>query len=298
MLGGELSEHHSTGLNYWNSSARSYQETGDAEWRESGLKCADTMVRIADPVTGLIPENGPAVRRRPDDPYDASNYVKIDSLVGLPILWWAYENTKDKRYLDAANRHVFAIMKVLIEPDGAALQMIWQDPVTGRSLGIGTHQGYGGSTRWARGLAWVLDGMPDAYRVAKDEKYRAQFERSARWLHDNLPENLISWYDFDDQAVFWRYRDSSTSAISAYGLLRMSELEPDPALAARYRDLGTRIVNALIDRCLTPVGAADSRPPGMLAYATYTKPEEGEFMWGNYSLVRSLCWLKNKGVRR
>lgn len=140
--------------------------------------------------------------------------------------------------------------------------MPWQDPRTGCILGIGTHQGYGGNSRWARGLAWVLDGMPDAYRVTKDEKYRAQFERSARWFEDNLPEDLISWYDFDDQAVFWRYRDSSTSAICAYGLLRMSELELDRALAARYRDLGTRVVNALIDRCLTPVGTADFASSG------------------------------------
>ena len=298
MLGGEEKELHVTGLNYWNGSARTYGETGDANWRQSGLKCADMMARIADPVTGLIPEYGPAVRRRPADPYDASNYVKIDALVGLPILWWAYENTGDKRYLNAANRHVLATMNALIEPDGAALQMLWQDPRTGRILGIGTHQGYGGNSRWARGLAWVLDGMPDAYRVTKDERYRAQFERSARWFEGNLPEDLISWYDFDDQGVFWRYRDSSTSAICAYGLLRMSELEPDRALAARYRDLGARVVNALIDRCLTPVGTADSRPPGMLAHATYTKPEEGEFIWGNYSLVRSLCWLKGKGLRR
>jgi hypothetical protein len=256
------------------------------------------MARIADPVTGLIPEFGPSLRRRPDDPYDQSNYVKIDALVGLPILWWAYEQTKDKRYRDIASRHVLTTLNGLVEPDGAALQMLWHEPQSGRILGIGTHQGYGGSSRWARGLAWLLDGLPDAYRVTKEERYRAQFERSARWLEDNLPQGLIPWYDFDDQGVFWRYRDSSTAAICAYGLLRMSDHEPDRALAARHRDLGQRLVNALIDRCLTPVGAVDARPPGMLAEATYTKPQEGEFIWGNFSLVRSLCWLKSKGVGR
>src|SRR5262249_44839000 len=158
--------------------ARSFRETGDETWRKSGIQCADMMARIADPVTGLIPEYGPAVRSRPADPYDAANYVKIDALVGLPILWWAYEQTGNRRYLDTANRHVRATMNTLIEPDGAALQMLWQDPSTGRILGIGTHQGYGGNSRWARGLAWVLDGMPDAYRVTKDERYRAQFARS------------------------------------------------------------------------------------------------------------------------
>jgi unsaturated chondroitin disaccharide hydrolase len=298
MLGGEVKELHATGLNYWNGSARTHQETGAEVWLRSGLRCADMMTRIADPVTGLIPEYGPAVRRRPADPYDEHNYVKIDALVGLPILWWAYERTGQTRYRDVAHRHALATLHALVEPDGSALQMMWQEPTTGRILGIGTHQGFGGASRWARGLAWVLDGMPDAYRATKEEHYRAQFERSARWLEQNLPDDLISWYDFDDQGVFWRYRDSSTSAICAYGLLRMSELEPDAALARRYRDLGVRLVDALLDRCLTPIGHADRRPPGMLAAATYTKPEEGEFIWGNYSLVRSLCWLKNKGAAR
>jgi unsaturated chondroitin disaccharide hydrolase len=256
------------------------------------------MARIADPVTGLIPEYGPAQRRRPEDPYDQSNYVKIDALVGLPVLWWAYEQTGVKRYLDTANRHLRFTLQHLVEPDGAALQMLWQDPASGRILGIGTHQGYGGSSRWARGLAWLLDGLPDAYRATRDPAYRDQFERSARWLERNLPDDLISWYDFDDQGIFWRYRDSGTSAICAYGLLRMSDLEPDRAVAGWYRQFGTRLVNALIDRSVTPVKPADSRPPGMLVEQCYTKPQEGEFIWGTYSLVRSLCWLKEKGFQR
>ncbi len=292
MLGGEDRQMHATGLNYWDASARSFRETGDARWRESGLRCAAMMARIADPSTGLIPEYGPALRRRPSDPYDQMNYVKVDALVGLPILWWAFEQTGETRYREVARRHTDATLAGLVEPDGAVLQMLWHEPGSGRILGVATHQGYGGNTRWARGLAWLLDGLPDAWRATKDEKYRAQFERSARWLEENLPDDLIAWYDFDDQGVFWRYRDSSTSAICAYGLLRMSELEPDPDLARRYRDLGRRLVEALIDRCLTPA------VPGMLAQATYTKPAEGEFIWGNFSLVRALCWLKSKGLSR
>ena len=298
MLGGEEREMHITGLNYWNASVRSYRETGDARWRASALRSADTMARIADPVTGLIPEYGPAQRRKPQDPYHQSNYIKIDALVGLPILWWAYEETKDKRYLDAATRHMDATKQMFVEPDGAALQMLWLKPGSTDILGVATHQGYGGNSRWARGLAWILDGFPDAYATTKNPSYKTVFERSARWLEANLPEDMVPWYDFDDQAIFWRYRDSSTSAICAYGLLRMSALEPDPALARFYKSLGIRLVDALIDRYLTPVGGDDARPAGMLAHATYTKPQEGEFIWGNFSLLRALCWLNERGASR
>lgn len=138
MLGGEEREFHATGLNYWNASVCSYRETADPQWRASRLKSADMMARIADPVTGLIPEYGPTQRKKPEDPYHRSNYEQF----------------------------------------------------------------------------------------------------------------------------------------------------------------GRRIVDSLIDRYLTPVGRDDRRPPGMLAHACYTKPEEGEFIWGSYSLLRALRWLHGKDAKR
>lgn len=99
----------------------------------------------------------------------------------------------------------------------------------------------------------------------------------------------ILWWAFQ-QTGQTRYCGSRTSAICAYGLLRMSELETDPKLARRYRDLGRRLAEALIDRCLTPAE--------MLSQTTYAKPAEGDFMWDNFSLVRAFCWFKTKGLSR
>src|SRR5207302_8134231 len=298
MLGGEEIQKHVTGLNFWNASARSYLETKDPVWRESALKSADMLLRIADPATGLIPELGPAKREEPNNPYHQDNYIKIDALAGLPILWWAYAETKDEKYLAAANRHMRSAIARFIEPDGSALQQLWLDPKTGNVLGIGTTQGYGGNSRWSRGLAWVLDGFPDAYKATKDLKYLEAFRRSTKYLTENLPEDFVPWTDFDDQAVIWRYRDTSAAALCAYGLLRMSELDPDRELANRDRKFAIRILNSLVDHYLAPVGDSDPRPEGMLSHASYVKDVSGEYIWGNFGLMQALCWLQHKGIHR
>ena len=99
-----------------------------------------------------------------------------------------------------------------------------------------------------------------------------------QFLPENLPEDFVPWTDFDNQAVIWRYRDTSAASLCAYGLLRMSELDPDRELANRDRKFAIRILNSLVDHYLAPVGDSDPRPEGMLSHASYVKDVSGEYI--------------------
>jgi hypothetical protein len=73
--------------------------------------------------------------------------------------------------------------------------------------------------------------------------------------------------------------------------LRLSELTTDKLRARKYREQGERIAQSLIDRYLTPVGANDSTPPGVLRHGSATRPNDGALIYGQYYLLEALLWL-------
>jgi hypothetical protein len=108
-------------------------------------------------------------------------------------------------------------------------------------------------------------------------------------------QSRIVTISYGDGNRIWRLRSDykqRTAALFSRKIFRLSTITTDPVRASRYRDAGARIVQSMIDCYLTPVGADDHTPPGVLRHGSSTHPNDAMLIYGQYYLLEDLLWLE------
>ncbi len=216
----------------------------------------------------------------------------IDTMMNLPLLWWAAHTSGDAWYADVATTHAANTHRHFFRPDGSTYHVVVYGREPGAIRRKTTFQGHAPESCWARGQSWALCGFAIAYRETQDERFLAAADAAAQHFLARLPADRIPFWDFDDPAIPDAPRDSSAAAVAADGLLELSAVHPSPARRRVYREEAASLLEALATRCQnqTP-GHID----GVLLHGCYSRPHgegtDSALIWGDYFYLHALGWL-------
>lgn len=207
--------HHDVGFMWLPSAVADYRLTKNPDARRRGLHAANLLAGRFNPVGKFIRawnENGGN---------DTRGWVIIDSMFNIPLLYWAYDETQDPRFLHVAVQHADTVLANFIRPDGSVNHIVEFDPFDGHMVKSYGGQGYGEGSSWTRGQSWALYGFTMSYIHTQNPAYLAAAKRVAHYFIANIPESGLIPVDFR-QPKEPAWEDSCAAAIAASGLIEIA----------------------------------------------------------------------------
>jgi unsaturated chondroitin disaccharide hydrolase len=285
------------GMNHYYAGFLGFDVDGDNELRALGLRGADAMLRLYDPVARQIPIGRYSVAPPDDnvsgrtsdwDRWDLEHMAAVDAIhTSVPILWRAYIETGERSYYDVAAAHTMRHIEWHMRADGSTTQLRRYDPRTGVPGAPFSTLANDEGGCWARGLAWSIAGLADAYVATGDANVLEAIRRSMSYYKANTSSDLIPTWDLTCRSAGTAY-DSSAAAIVAYGLLRLGRRR-DEATVGLESD-GTRILSTLLADCL--VSDEQAANHGAVLHGCYRHPQQvaidTELIWTDFYTAAAL----------
>ena len=234
--------HHDVGFMWLLSSVANYRLTGNQKSKIRGLHMASTLA-------GRFNINGNYIRAwnsNPDGSGDNSGLAIIDSMMNIPLLYWATKETKDPRFKSIAMRHADTLMEYAIRPDGSVKHIMEFHPETGEYIGNVTGQSFAVDASWTRGQSWALYGFTLSYIHTGKQEYLDTAKKVAHYFIANLAEDPVPPCDFrspEEPA----YKDTTAGMCAACGLLELANIVPEYEKKL-YRNAALRILKATEER--------------------------------------------------
>ena len=269
---------HDLGFLFSPSFCVGYEITKDNYLKNIALDAANSLLsRFNDKISAITVSGD----------LQGSGLTAIDTMMNLPLLWWAYEKTGDRRYYEVACKHAITTIQHFIREDSTTYHIVEFDPNNGQVVRKATLQGYEGESCWSRGQAWAIYGFALAYETSNDKQFLEVAENLADYFIRNLPDDYVPYWDFNDLERW--VKDSSAAAIACSGLLTLSELSK----RKEFREIALKILDLLCSHYL-----AEENKEGILKHGCFHKPEgigvDESLIWGDFYFVEALVKVKGK----
>ena len=276
------------GLLFWYGAGIGHQLTHDPAVGQIAVNGARGLANSYRASARLLPV-GTAFG---DAPNGHTLETNIDGVAGTAaLLGWATGFTGDPSLRELGWVHVERHHELCVRQDGSIAQAASVDAATGNVIRSYTQKGLSDHSTWSRGQAWAMLAFAQATRWISPD-FTPVATQVADWWIEHLPPEQVAPWDFDDSRHD-ATRDTSATTIATAALLKLATLVPDRSQA--YRHAAESMIEALIDRYVTPLDAADTRPLGMLLAGCYDHrnawADAHELIWGDYFLYEALLAL-------
>lgn len=211
--------HHDVGFMFLLTYVADYELTGNAEGSCFGLHAANLLAGRFNPVGKFIRAWNGEVKEGADD---TRGWAIIDSMLNIPLLYWATEETKDPRFKHIAMMHADTLMEHFVRNDGSVRHIVQFNPETGEMERDYGGQGYAQGSCWTRGQSWGLYGFMMSYIHTGERRYLDTAKRIAHYFIANIPDDGLIPVDFRQPKEPYWY-DDTAAAIAACGLLAVAE---------------------------------------------------------------------------
>ena len=250
--------HHDVGFMWQITAGTSYRLTGSEDSKRRNLFAASTLFSrfILD---------GEFIRAW-NGGKSTENWTIIDSMMNLPLLYWASEVLCDDRFKRIAMAHADNTICTHFREDGSVHHIVEHDRETGELVKAFGGQGYKEGSSWSRGQAWALYGFTISYLYTGEERYLNVAKQVANYFIANCCDDWLPRVDFRAPSTPVYY-DSTAGACAACGLLELAKLLPDDE-GGMYANAAINILKAMGEKFMNFNPDTDD----MLGYGTQRYP--------------------------
>lgn len=250
-------------------------------------EAARALAERFNPAGGYLQAFGPI-----GDPRSRATST-IDTMMNLPLLWWAARVTGDNEFRIRAMAHATTTAANFFRPDGSTYHLIRYDPDTGTAVAKGTFQGASDESCWSRGQAWAIAGFAWCYAETGAVQYRETAERAWDYFAARIPADGVVPYDFGESGE--TTDDASASAVAALGALILAECGEEIGERGALRNFAASILGRLHENA---VRHDDEDQEGILLRSCYSKPHgqglSGALPYGDYYYGLALALVTGK----
>ncbi len=261
-----------TAVRLFYSHVEAFNKTGEGKYREEALKGASCLEEQFNENLGFI--------KITDEPFAVTSTMSDT----IPFLWWAYEQTGNVKYANAAETHAKAISHFNMREDGSVVERAYIDPLTKTSIRGENPSGLSGESTVSRAQAQMIIGLVETYKHTHDPAILERAKKSTKYFLDQLPVDKVPCYDFKATKSYKTHKDSSAAAMGAYGIEMLGEVTQDET----YRNASREILKSLI----TQYTSYSNSDEGLLKHGCFNAPykyyTDSSLVFGDYYFLKAL----------